>query len=100
MGVAAVTATPAGLELARERLHVLRGAYFPTDVGDVLGVAGMYGEAVVVPVHLQEQRLLVAVVRDLVPEHPGRVGAPLVEVAGGDTYVAEFVDFPHSVFPH
>ena len=46
-------------------------------------------------VHLQEQRLLVAVVRDLVSEDAGGVRAPSVEIAGGDADVAELLNFVH-----
>ena len=88
------------VELHGERLHALRRADLPADVGDVLGVARVHREAMVVAVHLQEQRLRVAVVCDLVTEHAGCERAPLVEVACRDPDVAELVNLRHLRVPH
>ena len=65
------------------------------DERDVLDLAGVHGQAVVVPVHLEEQVVGVAVVGDLVAEHAGRVRPPGIEIDGRDPDVAELVDFAH-----
>ena len=89
-----------GVELGGDGLHVLRAADLPPHERDVLDVAGMHRQAVVVPVHLEEQVLGVTVVRDLLAEHVGHVFPPGVEIERGDPDVSELVDFPHSLCPH
>jgi hypothetical protein len=97
LGLDKATPAPGVLAALRDADVVVLPPSNPVvSVGTILGVAGVHGEPVVVPVHLEEQRFVVAVVGDLVAQNAGGVRPPPVEVTGRDPDVAKLVDFRHS----
>jgi hypothetical protein len=81
---------------ACERVHRGGVADLPADVERVFDVGRVNRQSMVVVVHAQVERVVVARGRDLLAEQVGGVAAPGIGITRPDPQVAESVDLCHA----